>query len=168
MVTVRAGNIIGGGDWNEDRLIPDLVKNIYLNKKFKLRSLKSTRPWQHVLDVIFIYTSIIKSVYANYKLSGAYNLGPKKSYSVKKILLYLKKKKLFNKVYIYNKNYFAEKNFLSISSKKIFKTFNIKNKINFYKSLELTFNWYKNFYLGINPDKLIDDDLNFYEINFKK
>lgn len=92
MVTVRAGNIIGGGDWNEDRLIPDLVKNIYLNKKFKLRSLKSTRPWQHVLDVIFIYTSIIKSVYANYKLSGAYNLGPKKSYSVKKILLYLKKK----------------------------------------------------------------------------
>ena len=48
----RAGNVIGGGDWSNDRLIPDIMKSIFKNKKVKLRSQNSTRPWQHVLDVL--------------------------------------------------------------------------------------------------------------------
>ena len=48
----RAGNVIGGGDWSTDRIIPDCVKSWYKNKKITIRSPKSTRPWQHVLDAI--------------------------------------------------------------------------------------------------------------------
>ena len=48
----RAGNVIGGGDWSNDRLIPDIMRSIFNNKKVKLRNQSSTRPWQHVLDVL--------------------------------------------------------------------------------------------------------------------
>ena len=48
----RAGNVVGGGDWSKDRLIPDIMKSIFKNKKVKLRNQNSTRPWQHVLDVL--------------------------------------------------------------------------------------------------------------------
>ena len=48
----RAGNVIGGGDWSENRLIPDCVKSWSNNKKAIIRNPKSTRPWQHVLEAI--------------------------------------------------------------------------------------------------------------------
>ena len=48
----RAGNVIGGGDWSKDRLIPDIMRAIFKKKKVKLRNQNSTRPWQHVLDVL--------------------------------------------------------------------------------------------------------------------
>ena len=51
----RAGNVIGGGDWSEDRLIPDCVRSWSKNKSVILRNPKSTRPWQHVMDVLYGY-----------------------------------------------------------------------------------------------------------------
>ena len=48
----RAGNVIGGGDWSYDRVIPDCVKSWSKNKAVKIRNPNSTRPWQHVLEVI--------------------------------------------------------------------------------------------------------------------
>ena len=52
LAVCRAGNVIGGGDWSTNRLIPDIMRSIYKNKKLKLRNQYSTRPWQHVLDVL--------------------------------------------------------------------------------------------------------------------
>ena len=54
----RAGNVIGGGDWSKDRLIPDCVKAWSKNKPVKIRNLSSTRPWQHVLEVINGYLAL--------------------------------------------------------------------------------------------------------------
>ena len=51
----RAGNVIGGGDWSENRLIPDCVKSWSKNKKVLIRNPKSTRPWQHVLEAVCGY-----------------------------------------------------------------------------------------------------------------
>ena len=51
----RAGNVVGGGDWSDDRLVPDIVKSWSKNKTVNIRNLKSTRPWQHVLEAIFGY-----------------------------------------------------------------------------------------------------------------
>ena len=56
----RAGNVIGGGDWSKDRLIPDCVKSWSKNKKVILRNPFSTRPWQHVLEAVGAYLLFAK------------------------------------------------------------------------------------------------------------
>ena len=60
--TARAGNIIGGGDFGDDRIIPDLVDAIINNKYLEVRSPKSIRPWQHILDVINGYLILMKKL----------------------------------------------------------------------------------------------------------
>ena len=69
IVSVRAGNVIGGGDWSKDRIIPDFIKSIINNQKFTLRSPKATRPWQHVFDLLNGYLILCKKIYgrSNYK-----------------------------------------------------------------------------------------------------
>ena len=58
MATSRSGNVIGGGDFKKDRLIPDIVKSIKNNKKIILRNPNSIRPWQHVLEPTYGYILI--------------------------------------------------------------------------------------------------------------
>ena len=55
LASVRAGNVIGGGDWAEDRLIPDILRSFEKNIPVMIRNPKSTRPWQHVLEPLFLY-----------------------------------------------------------------------------------------------------------------
>ena len=81
----RAGNVIGGGDWSENRLIPDCVKSWSKNKKVIIRNPKSTRPWQHVLESVAGYLLLASSLKKNKKLHGeAFNFGPSntKNYNV--------------------------------------------------------------------------------------
>ena len=66
-VTVRAGNVIGGGDWSKYRIIPDCVKSIKNKKNLIIRNPNSTRPWQHVLEPISGYLLIAKKLYENKK-----------------------------------------------------------------------------------------------------
>ena len=61
--TARAGNVIGGGDWSKDRLIPDCIKSIIKKKKLMIRNPISTRPWQHVLEPISGYLLLAKILY---------------------------------------------------------------------------------------------------------
>ena len=74
--TVRAGNVIGGGDWSADRLVPDCVRALSTNDVISIRNPESTRPWQHVLDPISGYLELAKQSYFNSSLSGAWNFGP--------------------------------------------------------------------------------------------
>jgi len=75
--SVRAGNIIGGGDWREDRLIPDCVRAIENNVSIGIRSPRSVRPWQHVLDPLSGYLQLASKMYEEgEKYSGAWNFGP--------------------------------------------------------------------------------------------
>ena len=88
LATVRAGNVIGGGDFSENRIIPDIFKHILEKKKLTLRNPKSYRPWQHVFDVLTGYLNLgIKLSTNKNKFSGAYNFGPKikKNYTVLKL-----------------------------------------------------------------------------------
>jgi CDP-glucose 4,6-dehydratase len=75
VIAVRAGNVIGGGDWAEDRLLPDLVRGFSTNTPVKVRNAKSTRPWQHVLDPLLGYVMALESVLAGDKIT-AMNFGP--------------------------------------------------------------------------------------------
>lgn len=75
--TVRAGNIIGGGDWREDRLVPDGIKALKNNKPIRIRSPISVRPWQYVLEPLSGYMALASRMYENgEKYSGAWNFGP--------------------------------------------------------------------------------------------
>ena len=74
--TARAGNVIGGGDFAADRIIPDCVRAVSSGKKIQVRNPHSTRPYQHVLEPLGAYLMILKEQYENPKLAGAYNVGP--------------------------------------------------------------------------------------------
>ena len=77
LATARAGNVIGGGDWAEDRLIPDLVRGFNGGAKTLIRNPDSIRPWQHVLEPLSGYIRLAEELY-NFpaKASGAWNFGP--------------------------------------------------------------------------------------------
>ena len=75
--SVRAGNVIGGGDWATDRIIPDCIRAIQANQPIFLRNPKSTRPWQHVLEPLAGYLLLSARLYDNPKVwKGAWNFGP--------------------------------------------------------------------------------------------
>lgn len=74
--TARAGNVIGGGDFAADRIIPDCVRAVSAGRKIQVRNPHSTRPYQHVLEPLFAYLMIVKEQYEHPELAGAYNVGP--------------------------------------------------------------------------------------------
>lgn len=74
--TARAGNVIGGGDWSEDRLIPDAVRAWQSGTVLSIRSPQSTRPWQHVLEPAAAYLRLAECLWADPSKAGAYNFGP--------------------------------------------------------------------------------------------
>lgn len=74
--TARAGNVIGGGDFAKDRIIPDCIRAIEKGEKIVVRNPNSTRPYQHVLEPLKIYLMIAKGQYENRTLEGYYNVGP--------------------------------------------------------------------------------------------
>lgn len=74
--TARAGNVIGGGDFANDRIIPDCVRAVMSGEKISVRNPYSTRPYQHVLEPLFAYLMIAKEQYENRDVQGWYNVGP--------------------------------------------------------------------------------------------
>ncbi len=74
--TARAGNVIGGGDFSNDRIIPDCVRAIEGHKEIIVRNPHSTRPYQHVLEPLYIYLEICEKQYGNKNYEGYYNVGP--------------------------------------------------------------------------------------------
>ena len=75
VVAVRAGNVIGGGDWGDNRLLPDLIRSFSSGQKMAVRNPASTRPWQHVLDPLSGYVSALEAILGGEKISSA-NFGP--------------------------------------------------------------------------------------------
>ncbi len=76
MATARAGNVIGGGDWAEDRIVPDFIRAYQNRKQIQIRNPQAIRPWQHVLEPVHGYCLLAEKLYADEKLSGPWNFGP--------------------------------------------------------------------------------------------
>jgi len=75
--SVRAGNVIGGGDWQKDRLIPDCIRALENNKSIEIRNPYATRPWQHVLEPLSGYLLLASKMYKEPRtFAGAWNFGP--------------------------------------------------------------------------------------------
>lgn len=79
VVSLRSGNVIGGGDYSDDRIIPDIVQSIEREETVHLRNPKAVRPWQHVLEPLFAYLNIAAEMMQRpEKVGKAYNIGPDK------------------------------------------------------------------------------------------
>ena len=83
--TARAGNVIGGGDFATDRIIPDCVRAAKKGEDMIVRNPYSTRPYQHVLEALFMYCLIAQKQYRNKNFEGSYNIGPEKTSVIKTI-----------------------------------------------------------------------------------
>ncbi len=94
IASARAGNVIGGGDWSEDRIIPDLVRAMTVGKQLEIRSPNATRPWQHVLESLYGYLILGQRLLAGQNsFANAWNFGPEidSNRSVSEILSLMKK-----------------------------------------------------------------------------
>lgn len=76
IATARAGNVIGGGDFATDRIIPDCIRAAYAGNKIVVRNPYSTRPYQHVLEPLFVYLMIAQKQYGDGRYADCYNVGP--------------------------------------------------------------------------------------------
>lgn len=76
IATARAGNVIGGGDWSEDRLLPDMMRAISTGSVLKIRNPDAIRPWQHVLEPLSGYLCLAQKLFTGDQAEGAWNFGP--------------------------------------------------------------------------------------------
>ncbi len=154
IATARAGNVIGGGDWSDNRLLPDCIRSWSKNKIVNIRSPNSTRPWQNVLDVINGYITLSIKLKKNKKLHGEeFNFGPSdKNYRVIEILKKIKKRWPSIDWKINKKKFFFENSLLNLNSKKAKQKLKWKTKLNIYKNLDFTIDWYK-YYLTNKKNK---------------
>jgi CDP-glucose 4,6-dehydratase len=76
LASARAGNVIGGGDWGEDRLIPDLVRAAAAGRPLRVRNPDAVRPWQHVLNALGGYLELAEALWRSPAAVGAWNFGP--------------------------------------------------------------------------------------------
>ncbi len=146
IVSTRAGNVIGGGDWSDNRLIPDCIKSWTKKRTAKIRNPKSTRPWQHVLEVVYGYLLLAKKIKLNKKLHGqSFNFGPNMKYNFK-VLDVLNKSRLFWKDInwkIEKKKSFKENTLLNLNNAKARKYLKWKPLLSFEKTVQLTIDWYR-------------------------
>ena len=145
----RAGNVIGGGDWSDDRLIPDCIKSWSKKESVVIRNPKSTRPWQHVLEAINGYLIFGVKLKNNKKLDGeVFNFGPSNVLNhkvedlVKKIEVFWKDIKWIIKP----DKLKLESNLLKINSNKAKKKLNWKCILTFSETSEYVSKWYINYF----------------------
>ncbi|MBI87153.1 MAG: CDP-glucose 4,6-dehydratase [Candidatus Marinimicrobia bacterium] len=150
LATARAGNVIGGGDWSKDRLIPDIIKAWTKNESVIIRSPNAIRPWQHVLEPICGYLKLIELLYnESKKFSGAWNFGPDQN-KIKSVLETVKMlQKLWSgksKTKTQIDNLLYEANILKLDNTKMKKQLGIKPKMSFEDALNNTIQWYEAYY----------------------
>ena len=142
--TARAGNVIGGGDWSQKRLIPDCIRSIMKNKKILIRNPNFNRPWQLVLEPLKGYLFLAKRQFENpNKYSSAWNFGAstKDLTTVKKITEYIIKFWGEGKMNIKKNNFYEQVN-LQLNSNKAKKKLNWKPTYSIKEGVKMTTQWY--------------------------
>ena len=146
--SARAGNVIGGGDWSNDRLIPDIIKSIKSKKPIKIRYPDAVRPWQHVLEPLGGYMKLAYLSYTSKKnyLASSWNFGPNKSacISVRQVLMQFKNRYQNKLNFVMpKKKYLHEATYLSLDVKKAKKYLNWTPKWSVKKAIDYTNDWYE-------------------------
>lgn len=152
-VTARAGNVIGGGDWAKDRIVPDCFRAWSANEKVTIRQPMATRPWQHVLEPLSGYLHIASHLWNSKELNGeSFNFGPfqESNSSVKQLITDLghtwgidSENDLYQ---VDNEANFSESGLLKLNCDKALFYLKWKPTLTYSELVNITGNWYKNFY----------------------
>ena len=169
VATARAGNVIGGGDFSKDRILPDYFRSLSTNKKLVIRSPNSIRPWQHIIDPLYGYLLLLMKLHKRQKfIESSWNFGPGKSNnrSVNDVINLINKEfnnsvKLMKNVS--SKNYYESK-ILMLNSEKSKKDLNWKARYNLKNSIKLIAFWHKDFLAKKNILKVSQKQImNYFE-----
>lgn len=153
VATTRAGNVVGGGDWAKNRIVPDCMRAWSNNEIVEIRSPNATRPWQHVLEPLSGYLALGKKLYEEHVLNGeSFNFGPMSQYSHTVEMLLQDMSKYWNiqdsskayKITGYIK--FHEAGLLKLNCDKALFQLKWLPTLNYKQLIEFTGTWYFNFY----------------------
>ena len=161
----RAGNVIGGGDFAEERIIPDCVRAAQNNQTLFIRNPNSVRPYQHVLEPLFAYLMIAEKQYADKSFEGCYNIGPEDSGCVTTgglVELFIKYYGNGFKYEIKNILNIKEANFLKLNCYKIKNKFNYKPIIDIGEAVRLTVEWTKAYFENKDVSAVMRKQINDY------
>ena len=166
VATARAGNVIGGGDWAKDRIVPDSIRSWQKGKALLVRNPASIRPWQHVLDSLGGYLILAEKLWKNPRLSGAYNFGPESS-DRKTVRELIQQTKGFSKrgkvVWGSSKRGPAEARVLALNNSKAKKQLGFHPAWGFRAAVGRTFDWYADQSKGSDAQRLCLKDIQAYE-----
>lgn len=177
LVTVRAGNVIGGGDWSVDRLIPDLMRSWSDGQDAVLRDPNGVRPWQHVLEPLRGYLICAEKASAG-ALDGqrSFNFGPSKSDMVAVSDITKFAANVWNELdsggrqatFVSSKQkIFHETAELTLDSSLAKTVINWHGLLTWHEAIELTVEWYFDFFEGRNSRELIKRDLDLFKTKLK-
>lgn len=164
LATVRAGNVIGGGDWAEDRLLPDAARAVARGEAMVIRSPRSIRPWQHVLEPLSGYLLVgSQLLQKNLSAASSWNFGPDDEGNVEVETVVERFRKSWSKLQVKiepNPNALHETKVLKLDSGKAKRELGWKPKWNWQTAVERTALWYREYYE--NQKTLTADDLQAY------
>ncbi|MEO7961986.1 MAG: CDP-glucose 4,6-dehydratase [Ginsengibacter sp.] len=167
IASVRSGNIIGGGDWCGDRLLPDIIRSLANNEEIIIRNPSSIRPWQHVLDPVHGYLQLGARLSKEpEKYSGAWNFGPDTANDVTVLDIAEKAIGIWGTGRIdiqTDPNAPHEAGLLKLDISKAMKELKWKPVFDTWEAVSRTVNWYKSYYAGADSYKLMDADISHYE-----
>jgi CDP-glucose 4,6-dehydratase len=167
IATARAGNVIGGGDWSEDRLLPDVFRSLVFGEKLEIRNPHSIRPWQQVLEPLSGYMKLAEKLYTGEEnFAEAWNFGPveEDSKSVGWILEEIRK--IWNEPVnwkIAEGIQPHEACLLKLDSAKAKSELNWLPKLSLAEALNLTTEWYRGFKDKKDLTELTKDQISFYQ-----
>ena len=169
VASVRAGNIIGGGDWGEDRLIPDLARGLLNNDVIKIRSPHAVRPWQFVLDALSGYLLLAENLsLKGTSFSGPWNFGPPIGgcMQVQQIVnKFISATDIQVEYETSSDNLLYEAPKLLLDTTKVEKRLNWRPKLTIDDSLNFTRDWYFSFFNGASQSALLEQQLREYQSN---
>jgi len=150
IASARAGNVIGGGDWSKNRLIPDCIRAWSKGERVILRNPNSTRPWQHVLEPLGGYLFLASKLNQNNALNGkSFNFGPR-DLTTKSVMDLVKKMSIYWPKVKWEiektKDNFYESGLLKLNCDLANEILNWQPKLNFEETIKMTALWYKNYY----------------------
>ncbi len=160
LASARAGNVIGGGDFSVDRIIPDIFRAIRSGEKVRLRSPNAIRPWQHVLEPLYGYLLLTKNLYEKgEKFAKAYNFGPNKDAEQNVEIL---TKTFIEKIGVGSYEIDAdatlhEAGILKLDHSRAEKELDWRPKLSFEETLEWTAEWYKSYKTNKDLTKKISE-----------
>lgn len=167
--TVRAGNVIGGGDFAADRIIPDCIRAIQNHKDMLIHNPNSTRPYQHVLEPVFAYLMIAAHQYEKAECAGSYNVGPDEESCLRTCELVEIFRQKWNKVSNEQFNWNTksddgphEANYLKLDCSKIKEKFGWKPRWKSEEMIDKTVEWLYTYYAGFDISKIMKKQIQEY------